>query len=138
MSVLDNNTIYLTTYWTKLSHKRNVDRTKYGLQAEKYKDLRPGIKNVEKVGSDVVRRPTLMDDCRESLNPETKDWRESLRSFERCLYEERTYTKPSIAKTKPIELKDVKDKEVQNTKPNVTGKQSKSKSKKAVKWSKKK
>ena len=108
------------------------------MQAEKYKDLRPGIKNVEKVGSDVIRRPTLMDDCRESLNPETKDWRESLRSFERCLYEERTYTKPSIAKTKPIELKDVKDKEVQNTKPNVTGKQSKSKSKKAVKWSKKK
>ena len=132
MNCLDNNVIVLDSYWTKLSIERNHTYdlpTKHHLENLSQFQESP---KTERNGS--ICRPTLMEENRESLNPRTKQWRGSLRSWE-LSYEERTY-RANIERSKTATPKQENIPEEKNVKQNKTNKGSKKK--KSVRWSKKK
>jgi hypothetical protein len=77
-----------------------------------------------------LRRTTLGEEYKERLNPNTKYWRDSLRtSTSTSSYEDRTY-KADNERRKPSIANEIKN-EVDANKPK------KKKTKKAVRWSKK-
>ena len=72
--------MWMAAYWTKMSHRRN-----YGLPHIHQRDIEKDARDIE---NDRIRkalcndRGTLQEAHKESLNPWTKDWRESLRKWE--------------------------------------------------------
>ena len=82
MSCLDNNAVWVVGYWTRMSHQRNADGSqfKYGSHTQ-HMECNDKIKNIDR-GNVYSTRGTLQDEYRETFNPMTKDWRESLREWE--------------------------------------------------------
>ena len=132
MNCLDNNVIVLNLYWKKLSVERNHN---YDLPTKHHLEDLIDVKETHKTAKhSSIRRPTLIEEYKESLNPRTKQWRGSLRKWE-LTYEERTYRstveKPKTVIQKPEIVKD--EKKVKQNKTNKVIKNNKS-----VRWSKKK
>ena len=140
MSGLDNNAVVLAEFWTKAAHQRHGNRygdVDIGIKCNHPFGKKPKLERVEEKSTyRQHHHPTLLEENKETLNPFTKQWRESLRTFEKSSYEERTYRKPVESPT-PTTTKEDKPKEQKSTKQNGKNKQKKSKGKKAVRWSKK-
>ena len=132
MNCLDNNVIVLDWYWTKLSIERNHT---YDLPTKHHLENLIQVKNCNKnTRNNSIRRPTLIEEYKESLNPRTKDWRGSLRSWE-LSYEDRTY-RTNVSKPKAVVSQKADnvadDKSAKQTKSSKPSKKDKS-----VRWSKK-
>ena len=132
MNCLDNNVVVLDWYWTKLSIERNHT---YDLPTKHHLENLIPVKNCNKnKRNDSIRRPTLTEEYKESLNPRTKEWRGSLRSWE-LSYEDRTY-RANVPKLKPVVSQKVDNvADEKSVKQNKSSKQSKKN--KSVRWSKK-
>ena len=132
MNCLDNNVVVLDWYWTKLSIEKNHT---YDLPTKHHLENLIPVKNCNKnKRNDSIRRPTLTEEYKESLNPRTKEWRGSLRSWE-LSYEDRTY-RANVPKLKPVVSQKVDNvADEKSVKQNKSSKQSKKN--KSVRWSKK-
>ena len=133
MNCLDNNVIVLDWYWTKLSIERNHT---YDLPTKHHLENLIQVKECNKdTKNNSIRRPTLTEEYKESLNPRTKEWRGSLRSWE-LSYEDRTYRTNVVSKPKTVVSQ-----KADNVADEKSGKQNKStkpsKKNKSVRWSKK-
>ena len=98
MNCLDNNVVWVNAYWTRMSHQRSLDPFKYGVQYKVPIEFNPSIKEKDSKKRRGNDRGTLHEEYKESLNPMTKDWRESLRGWENISFIGRTTRKVHWAK----------------------------------------
>ena len=136
MHCLDNNVIVMDSYWRKLSHRRNANSYTSEMKIDDYcMEQSRRNKGVEKSNDNDLHRATIVGEYKESLNPRTKYWRESLRTCNSS-YEQRTYGAAN-ERSKSTTANESKSEDDDVSRRTGANKQKRQKKKKAVRWSKK-
>ena len=83
MAALDNNTKWQVAYWTRMSYQRNphLSPQYQPLNGEGISSNIDAVKNYDNQNGNSNHRMSFAEDHQEFLNPLTKDWRESLRTW---------------------------------------------------------
>ena len=83
MNCLDNNVEFLVSHWLRLARQRSLDHCKHGILYKQDVDCNTGSYGIENCrGKGNNNSGSICEHYKESLNPMTKGWRESLRKWE--------------------------------------------------------
>ena len=111
MAALDNNAKWQVAYWTRMSHQRSLyhSTTYQSPDVEENSCNITAVNNYDAQNGNSSNRMSFAEDHQEFLNPLTRQWRESLRTWKQSYnrHYPRESNKQWLAREKKSESKKI-------------------------------